>query len=100
LTNFLPDFRERWKFCNDSCGQADCVTETVVPHLISSLLLGDNYNKGPFKIFFLRVYPSMEPVVIVTSWSKDAFIDFVVYILSCLSFWFGFCPLALVKYVR
>lgn len=41
------------------------------------------------------MFPSGDHVLIVESKAKLLFLDFVVYILSCLSFWFGFCPLDL-----
>src|SRR5688572_13420846 len=48
-------------------------------------------------IFALRVYPPNDQVIVVESGKKYAFIDVVVYIVSCLNFWFGFCPLDSLK---
>lgn len=101
VIKLLPSFQERWRFCNEFCRQPDCVAEAVTPRLMSN---EKNYapNKkfakmtirnGSLEIISISVFPPHEPVVIVISAPKIHRIDFVVYILSCLSFWYGFCPL-------
>src|SRR2546430_2698537 len=41
------------------------------------------------------IYPSKDPVITVATIPKMDLIEFIVFILSCPSFWFGLCPLQL-----
>lgn len=94
ISKILPQFKEHRKHCNNTCHRPDCHTERVIPQRIASLSRED---PGPQRKMFIKVYPTNQPIVIVTSTAKLSLIDFVVYILSCLSFWFGFCPLNVAK---
>jgi hypothetical protein len=45
----------------------------------------------------IKVYPPRDQVVIVKSEAKQSLLDFIVYMATCLSFWFGWCPLKAYK---
>jgi hypothetical protein len=49
-------------------------------------------RKQPFRLIYVHLMPPKETVIIVTSKGKIGFLDFVVYVFSCISFWFGVCP--------
>lgn len=91
--SIFPDLKERIVTCQNSCSQADCEMEHVHPYMIT-------YGHQPtwhtnFSTIDLKLYPPREAVVMVTSVAKLALLDFAIYLLSCLSFWLGFCPLSM-----
>jgi hypothetical protein len=57
-----------------------------------------HYPTSPSLNVTISVYPPNEPVMTVTHLPKLTLLDFVVYSLSCISFWFGFCPLSTPAY--
>src|SRR5207249_1795245 len=84
------------------CSQPDCHRQSITPH---DLVTGpiprygrvNSSDTSQLSSFQLRVYPANDQVIVVESGKKYVFIDVVVYIVSCFNFWFGFCPLNLVK---
>ena len=47
-------------------------------------------DTSQFSLFALGVYPPNDQVIVVESGKKYEFVDVVVYVVSCLNFWFGF----------
>ena len=92
LADILPSYENRWTMCKSWCRQTDCYTESIVPELI---LANPNGNYSEVSNVTIVIYPSKDPVIKVTSTAKMDLIEFIVFILSCLSFWFGLCPLQL-----
>jgi hypothetical protein len=90
LADILPSYENHWKMCKSWCSQTDCYTESIVPEII----LVTNHGKySKISNVTIVIYPSNDPVITVTTTAKMELIDFIVFILSCLSFWFGLCPL-------
>jgi hypothetical protein len=50
---------------------------------------------GNDKIIKFILYPRKEPILTVITTPQMGLIDYVVYTLSTLNFWYGFCPLTL-----
>src|SRR5688500_3404597 len=96
--NFLQKHREAIKVhasCKQSCHQPDCYTEMLTPALLQHSKEGDwkaeGYNNRTH--FRIILFQPNQPVITVESKPKLDIIDLLVYLSSCLSFWFGFCPL-------
>src|SRR6185503_6358422 len=101
LADILPSYENHWTMCKSWCSQTDCYTEPLVPELIFWTFL--NYHERKYSKISnvtIVIYPSKDPVITVTSTSKMDLIEFIVFILSCLSFWFGLCPLQLADIKR
>ena len=97
LADILPSYENHWTMCKSWCSQTDCYTESLVPELI----LYNNHGKySEVSNVTITIYPSKDPVIRVTSTAKMDLIEFIVFILSCLSFWFGLCPLQLADIKR
>ena len=90
LAGILPSYENHWTKCKSSCNRADCYTESIVPELILSASHGKYSEISNLTIV---IYSSKDPVITVTTIPKMELTDFIVFILSCLSFWFGLCPL-------
>lgn len=73
--------------CRSLCSRPDCVEETFLPKLSSSL-------PGIWGIYFRLAIPN-EPDIVANSEPLITTIDYVTYILSCFSFWFSASPLQL-----
>ena len=69
--------------CSSICAKPDCFHETVTPKLIST----EDGTK-----FYVNIYPPDEPDIITQHVPQMKLVDFVTYLLSCISFWFGFSP--------
>ena len=98
----FPDYKRHWKRCKGLCSQPDCHKQSIIPYVLGitpTRFYGrvNRSDTSQFSIFQFRVYPPNDQVIVVESGKKYAFIDVVVYIVSCLSFWFGFCPLESAK---
>lgn len=91
LVDMFPSYKNHWMSCKKICGQADCHEESVVPQLLSNEQGERRDIKRP--ILRMDIFPPRDQIVTVTSTPKVSFLDFIVYTLSCLSFWYGFCPL-------
>lgn len=92
MLKFLPAYKQHWNDCmNQKCHRPDCFTEAYVPIFFTSAGEG-----GPAEFvdeISIRLYPPNDAVTIVTSKPKLLLIDLIVYVLSSVSFWFGFSPL-------
>lgn len=81
--------------CQWECRHPDCESTTLTPSITFAMEQG----AGNLKInVFLLV--SDQPIFGVSSAPKQHLLDFVVYLGSGLSFWFGFCPLSLVSLIE
>ena len=97
VADILSSYENHWTMCKSWCSQTDCYTESMVPEEIlwtaqAEQSKGRYFSKSKLTI---TIYPSRDPVITVTSTAKMDVIEFIVFILSCLSFWFGLCPLQL-----
>ncbi|KAI1300149.1 hypothetical protein HDE_03511 [Halotydeus destructor] len=70
--------------CLISCKYKDCYAEDHTPVILSS-----EARDRPF----FDLYVSNEPEIITVFLPMFPFMDFLVFTLSCVSFWFGFSPL-------
>lgn len=95
FAKLFPALKERMAMCESLCRHPDCYLEHVVP-----IRMGYEVVQGKKKLstLMLGIHPPKEPVVVVKTKEKLMLLDFVVYVLSCLSFWFGFCPLSAAKH--
>jgi hypothetical protein len=93
LADILPSYENQWTMCKSWCSRADCYTESLVPEEILHVYVHGNYSE--ISNVTIVIYLSKDPVITVTSTAKMDLIEFIVFILSCLSFWFGLCPLQL-----
>src|SRR6185312_2489042 len=102
ITTMFPDYKRHWKRCKSICSQPDCHKQSITPY---DVLMGpipsygrvNRSDTSQFSMFDLRVYPPNDQVIVVESRPMYALIDVIAYVVSCLYFWFGFCPLAFVK---
>lgn len=90
MIDIFPSYVNRWKYCKKTCQRPDCLTESNLP--IVQLTKGMS-NESLLKTVVIYFYPSNDLITIVTSQPKLNLLDFIVYILSCVNFWYGFCPL-------
>lgn len=100
LIDIFPSYKSQWTSCRKFCSQPSCYVETVIPQLIgitgTNTLGGacqDMAGKDKMSSIRMSVYPPIDQVVTVTSIPKGNLMDLIVYVLSSLSFWYGFCPL-------
>lgn len=97
--------RSQWKgmkdFCHGQCNRPDCVSERITPIMSFIASAGPEKDKntkmGRIR-FVLRT--SDQPILQVLSVPKQQFLDYVVYMSSCLSFWLGFCPLTIARWIE
>ena len=72
--------------CNLECSKPDCTTKEFVPKLITTSL--DDH-------IILDLYISNQPDIHTELNPKLLLIDLIVYVLSTISFWFGFSVIML-----
>ena len=77
------------KRCRYECRFDDCRREIFVPIIVSV----NRDNK-----FTIDLYVSNEPTIKMFTVPALSLINYVTYVLSCLSFWLSFSPVALVSY--
>lgn len=82
---FMSGLRNTMNACQSKCFKKDCTKVEFVPLPISSMASFNNR---------FALYASTYPIIVSTYKPLITFIDFVTYLLSCLSFWFGFSPFA------
>lgn len=92
---------EAYKECTKSCHRPNCMTEMLTPSMLTyDFRKNDNKNATDnTNLFFLSLYAPNQPVIIVKSVPQIQLIDFIVYITSCFSFWYGFYPLNAFDYI-
>lgn len=86
--------------CRKSCSRPDCFTEMLSPSLVIRNEHGSRQDGENETSMNIALYQPSQPVLLVESKAKNYFIDFVVYLSSCLGFWFGFCPLYLANRIN
>jgi hypothetical protein len=91
--NLHPAYEKHHNHCKSLCGRQDCKRESLVPKVLLTRV-GEKHSPK-LKYLIIRVYPSDDETVIVTSQPQLTTLDLIVYILSTVSFWFGFCPLSM-----
>ena len=69
--------------CDEKCKRPDCYFEDM-----SSKFVGPEEKE----FIYISLYPPDEPEVVVKHAPQMELLDFVTYILSCISFWFGWSP--------
>lgn len=83
---YAVDLRLFRSECRRKCSNPDCSQEDILPKVIST---------EDFLAPEIILNASNEPEIITELKAKISFIEYVTYVLSCLSFWLGFCPLSL-----
>lgn len=96
--DLFPSYKGHHDFCMSLCGKQDCSIESLIPKVLMAKDTGEKSSKLEF--LHIRVYPSDDQVLVVTSKAKLTVLDVIVYLLSSTSFWFGFCPLSLSRLVK
>lgn len=84
------DFLRIQNHCKQMVSKRNCVNEIYVPNRLTTDKEKDGGNGG-----FVGLVAPGRPQIITTSKAKIESIDFITYILSCLSFWFAFSPLVI-----
>lgn len=72
--------------CKKEHSKPDCHHVYIVPKLVSA-----EQSDDPV----IELQASTQPALITVLTAKMSFIDFTNFVLSCLGFWFGLCPLSL-----
>ena len=85
LSNALHKFEKQ---CENKCKQQECLIEDFSPKIIA-------FSES--HMISLEMYASNEPIVITTFLPLSNIIDYVTFVLSCISFWFGWSPLYFMK---
>lgn len=75
--------------CEQLCSRPDCEEETFISKIVAEQRVSNN-------IRLILVIPN-EPDIIAVAEPLLTAVDFITYILSCISFWFGFSPLQLIS---
>lgn len=95
-----PIYREYRKIrqdCQRDCNRPECWLESVTPKEMQIT----HFEEGKqVDTFVITLHPPNQPVVVIRSTPKVALIDFLIYVGSCLSFWYGFCPLNVVDTIQ
>lgn len=93
LVALFPHYQSHWWKCKSTCHQPNCYMESPVVQVMSMQYYNKKWKNHNATNLQIEVYPPNDLAVIVETRGKLSLIDFIVYMLSCLSFWFGFCPL-------
>lgn len=84
FTEWKPEYRKYEEECRKRCRMKDCRYNDFIPSILST---GDsNYPE-------FRLHATNHPVVRQTAVAKINMTEYVTFVLSCVSFWFGFSPL-------
>lgn len=75
-------------FCQAKCSRTDCVETVHSPRVVAM---------GPAPYIVLQLTVSETPEIITTYIPRIGSIEYVIYVLSCTSFWFGFSALAFLE---
>lgn len=84
------------KSCQDSCSRPDCWIEDISPEILE-VITDENYNDENYTFTWLTFeqgLPSQSNIEVSTV-PKQNLLNYVIYMLSSLNFWIGFCPLSL-----
>lgn len=81
---FMAQLKKIEMYCDFKCRRVDCIKNEYVPIVLSS---------SNSSVVMIELYASNSPDVITTFTPLMSVIDFITYVLSCVSFWLGFSPL-------
>lgn len=70
--------------CRSRCAHSNCIHDVYSPIVLSS---------GPAKHMLMDLMASNSPTIVVTYTPIILLIDYVTFLLSCISFWIGWSPL-------
>ncbi|KAI1287080.1 hypothetical protein HDE_10412 [Halotydeus destructor] len=79
-SSFMEQLKRLEDICSGKCQQRDCVKLNYAPVIMS---------KEQFKEPMFELYASNVPVLESYAKSTLPFVDFITYIVSCISFWLG-----------
>lgn len=82
---FMKKLGQLQKDCGVLCKRKDCFKEEFIPKVF--------YTTQEENIM-LELYGSNEPTIASQESAYLNIIDYITYIVSCISFWFGFSPVA------
>lgn len=71
--------------CRSKCSSPDCFDEDIVPKITF-------IKDVPYSLVILHA--SNEPTIITEAVVQTSMVEYSTLIVSCLSFWLGFCPVA------
>lgn len=87
----MMGYHRHWRMCKELCRKPNCLTQSVTPEVLNE---GTQQYIGPtVSVYVFQVHPPRDQVIKVETTAKYRFLDVIMYLLSSLSFWFGFCPL-------
>lgn len=95
INQILPSYQNHWKSCKAKCRRPDCITESTFP-FVPSIVREDGQG---LTTVILAMLPPMDQITIVSSQPKNQLVDWIIYILSCVNFWYGFTPFSLLEIV-
>src|SRR6185312_11544189 len=100
-SDFLTKFPNHLKECKSYCSRQDCFTQFFTPRVIQMNGGGRLNRSNPEHDATITtvIYPP-DQVLVVEANKKLSTIDLIVYILGCFSFWYGLCPLDVVRIIR
>src|SRR6185312_981952 len=101
-SDFLTKFPNHLKECKSYCSRQDCFTQSFTPCVIEMSNDRERLNRSNPKQYaeiYTTIYPPNQ-VLVVEANKKLSAIDLIVYILSSFSFWYGLCPLDVVRIIR
>lgn len=96
---------KHYYYLKDSCEKSfrrhDCRTEimSIIPRGLSSTRLTGSSSIPETYRHRIEILPPMQPFILVTAEPKVHLLDFITYTMSCMAFWFGFCPLGMARAV-
>lgn len=89
--SWLPEYRKYEERCRIKCPMKDCRYNDFIPVILSA---GDSFNPE------FRLHATNHPLIRQTALAKMDLTEYVTFVLSCISFWFGFSPLGFLLRVR
>src|SRR6185312_3559283 len=101
-SDFLTKFPNHLKECKSYCSRQDCFTQSFTPRVRRMSHYKGRVNRSNPKEY-TTIKPHIFPpdqVLVVEANKKLSTIDLIVYILGCFSFWYGLCPLDVVRIIR
>lgn len=79
-----PEYRLYEEECINKCPQSDCLKEDFIPIILAT---------GKSFIPQIKLYATNAPIIQQESVPKLRLLEYIIYILSCVSFWLGLSPL-------
>lgn len=98
MIDIFSCYKKHWKSCMTLCQRQDCIKESHVT--IVQTVVGNGNTSSKLREFGIMLHSPNDQTTIVTSQPQINFVEFLTQIISCVSFWFGFCPLHIVDWIK